>query len=342
MEYKANPKRYAGAMKYRFCGNSGIKLPIISLGLWHNFGSVDNFDTATRMVRHAFDCGITHFDLANNYGPKPGSAEENFGKILKNDFQIHRDEMIITTKAGHTMWDGPYGDGSSRKYLMSSLNQSLKRLQLDYVDIFYSHRFDSTTPIEETLQTLVDIVRQGKALYIGISKYPPKETKFAYEFLKSQNVPCLIHQDRYSMFTREIEDKILPLSGENGVGFVAFSPLAQGLLTNRYLHGIPDGSRAARPEGFLQVDQVSEWKIEKATKLNDLAEARGQSLAQMALAWTLRDARVTSLIVGASSVTQLADNIKSIENLEFSLEELTEIERILNARDFSYAKNPQK
>ncbi len=326
-------------MQYRTCGRSGIKLPILSLGLWHNFGSVDNFDTATAMIHHAFDNGITHFDLANNYGPVPGSAETNFGKIFKKDLSSHRDEVIITTKAGHQMWPGPYGDGSSRKNLISSLNQSLKRMQLEYVDIFYSHRYDGFTPIEETLQTLVDIVKQGKALYIGISKYPARETAFAYEYLKSQNVPCLVHQDRYSMFTRDIEEKILPIAGENGVGFVAFSPLAQGLLTNRYLNGIPEGSRAARPEGFLQSDQVTPYKIEKARKLNDIAAQRGQTLAEMALAWALRDARMTSLIIGASSVAQLADNLKAIDNLAFSSEELVAIDTILKTKEVIYTGN---
>lgn len=339
MEYIANQKRYVSGMKYRTCGNSGIKLPILSLGLWHNFGSVDNFDIATDMIRYAFDSGITHFDLANNYGPIPGSAETNFGKIFKKDFTSHRDEMIITTKAGHQMWAGPYGDGSSRKSLMSSLHQSLNRLQLEYVDIFYSHRYDGFTPIEETLQALVDIVKQGKALYIGISKYPPKETAFAYEYLKSQHVPCLVHQDRYSMFARDIEDKLLPIAAENGVGFVAFSPLAQGLLTNRYQNGIPEGSRAARPEGFLQSDQVTPYKIEKARKLNELAENRGQTLAEMALAWALRDHRMTSLIIGASSVAQLADNLKAIDNLEFSAEELTAIDQILRTKEVTYTGN---
>jgi L-glyceraldehyde 3-phosphate reductase len=329
MEYTPNRNRYKSGMIYRTCGHSGIKLPILSLGLWHNFGSVDNFDTATAMIRHAFDNGITHFDLANNYGPEPGSAETNFGRIFKKDFLNHREEMIITTKAGHAMWPGLYGDGSSRKNLMSSLHQSLKRMQLDYVDIFYSHRYDGSTPIEETLQTLVDIAKQGKALYIGISKYPPKLTKFAYEYLKSQQVPCLVHQDRYSMFDRDIEDKLLPLAAENGVGFVAFSPLAQGLLTNKYLHGIPEGSRAARPEGFLQADQVTGFRVEKARKLNDIAAQRGQSLAEMALAWALRDERMTSLIIGTSSVAQLDDNLNALKNLAFSQEELVLIDQIL-------------
>lgn len=323
-------------MIYRRCGNSGVKLPVISLGLWHNFGSVDSFENATAMIRHAFDQGITHFDLANNYGPVPGSAETNFGRILKNDFASHRDEMIITTKAGHAMWNGPYGDGGSRKYLMASLNQSLKRLQVDYVDIFYSHRYDAFTPIEETLQALADMVKQGKALYIGLSKYPSKMAEYGYEFLSKQNVPCLVYQDRYSMFERDVEKKQLPVSAKHGVGVVAFSPLAQGLLTNRYLNGIPEGSRAARPEGFLQAEQVTPFKIEKARKLNLLAAERGQTLAEMALAWALRDDRVTSVIVGSSSVAQLSDNLKAIENLQFSAEELHEIEKILNHKELLY------
>lgn len=329
MEYTPNPDRYSGTMQYRTCGRSGIQLPILSLGLWHNFGSVDNFETAISMVKHAFDHGITHFDLANNYGPIPGSAEENFGRILKKSFVNHRDEMIITTKAGHFMWQGPYGDGSSRKNLLSSLNQSLKRMQLDYVDIFYSHRYDGITPIEETLQTLVDIVKQGKALYVGISKYPPRETKIAYEYLKSQNVPCLAHQDRYSMFSRNIENEILSIAGDNGVGFVGFSPLAQGMLTNKYLHGIPEGSRAARAEGFLKIDQVTPEVVDKVKKLNELATQRGQTLAEMALAWALRDQRVTSLIIGASSVAQLDNNLKALNNLQFTIEELEIIDSIL-------------
>lgn len=336
MEYTANPARYQSEMTYRKCGESGIKLPLISLGLWHNFGSVDNFDNATSMIRHAFDHGITHFDLANNYGPVAGSAESNFGKILKNDFTSHRDELIITTKAGHTMWEGPYGDGGSRKYLMSSIDQSLKRLQLEYVDIFYSHRYDAFTPIEETLQTLVDIVKQGKALYVGISKYPAKMAEFAYEYLRTQQVPCLVYQDRYSMFERDLEKKQLPVSAKHGVGVVAFSPLAQGLLTNRYLNGIPEGSRAARPDGFLQAEQVTPYKIEKVKQLNLLAQERGQTLAEMALAWALRDERVTSVIVGASSVSQLSDNLNAIRNLQFSADELEAIEKILNHKELIY------
>lgn len=329
MTHIPQSNRYNNGMQYRKCGNTGIQLPVLSLGLWHNFGSVDNFETATEMIKVAFDNGINHFDLANNYGPEPGSAEINFGKILKNELASYRDEMIITTKAGHTMWPGPYGDGSSRKYLISSLDQSLKRMQLDYVDIFYTHRYDGYTPIEETMQTLVDIVKQGKAIYVGISKYPPAEAKIAYDYLRERDVPCLIHQDRYSMFTREVEKGSLDTAAQNGVGYIAFSPLAQGMLTNKYLHGIPAGSRAARAEGFLQVDQVTTEKIEAARKLNDIAQERGQTLAEMALAWTLRDPRMTSVIIGTSSVKQLYDNLKALNNLTLSTEELTLIDTIL-------------
>ena len=329
MNNTVNPNRYSTDMQYRTCGNSGIKLPVLSLGLWHNFGSVDNFDTATAMIRRAFDRGITHFDLANNYGPVPGSAEENFGKILKADFKNYRDEMIISTKAGHEMWAGPYGDGSSRKNLISSLDQSLKRMQLDYVDIFYSHRYDGVTPIEETLQTLVDVVKQGKALYVGISKYPAKETQLTYDYLKAEKVPCLIHQDKYNMFTRNmVEDEILPVVYKNKVGFIAFSPLAQGLLTNRYLHGIPENSRASRG-GFLKSDMITPEVLEKVQQLNLLAEQRGQTLAQMALAWLLSDKRVTSVIIGSSSVAQLDDNLSMLNNVSFSVEESEEINQIL-------------
>ncbi len=330
MFYQADANRYQKEMIYRKCGHSGIQLPVLSMGLWHNFGSVDVFDNGVAMIRHAFDNGITHFDLANNYGPLPGSAEENFGKILKKDFQHHRDEMIITTKAGHLMWPGPYGDGSSRKNLISSLNQSLKRMQLDYVDVFYSHRYDATTPIEETLQTLVDIVRQGKALYVGISKYPLNEATFAYNYLKEQNIQCLMHQDRYSMFTRAVEESVIPNAAENGVGFIAFSPLAQGLLTNKYLHGIPEGSRAARADGFLKAEQVTAEVIDKVAQLNNLATERGQTLAEMALAWTMRDPAVSSVIIGASSVKQLNDNLKCLENLNFDSHELNRIDEILS------------
>jgi L-glyceraldehyde 3-phosphate reductase len=327
--YQPSVDRY-DKMQYKYCGKSGLLLPRISLGLWHNFGSVDDFGVATDMVKYAFDNGVTHFDLANNYGPVPGSAETNFGKILKENFQGYRDEMVISSKAGHRMWPGPYGDGCSRKNLMASIDQSLRRTGLEYFDIFYSHRYDGVTPIEETIQTLIDIVKQGKALYIGLSKYPPQQAKQAYEMMKAAGVPCLISQYRYSMFERTIETETLPLAAEYGSGMIVFSPLAQGLLTDRYLNGIPENSRAARSTGFLQVDQVTEEKIEKAKLLNEWAKNRNQSLAEMALAWVLKDERITSAIVGASSVGQLAANLKALDNLSFEKEELTLIESILN------------
>ena len=331
MGYEPAEDRYFGKMQYKYCGNSGLLLPRISLGLWHNFGDVDDFGIATDMVKYAFDNGVTHFDLANNYGPSPGSAETNFGKILKENFQGYRDEMIITSKAGHEMWAGPYGDRSSRKNIMASIDQSLRRTGLNYFDIFYSHRYDGVTPVEETIQALIDIVKQGKALYAGISKYPPEKARIAYQMLKDNGVPCLINQSRYSMFDREVENGTLSLAAEYGVGFIAFSPLAQGLLTNKYLHGIPDDSRAAKATGFLKKDQVTEEKITIARKLNEIATNRKQTLAQMALAWVLKDERVTSVIVGASSVKQLADNLKTVENLEFTDEEIGNINTLISS-----------
>lgn len=331
MGYEPAEDRYFGKMQYKYCGNSGLLLPRISLGLWHNFGDVDDFGIATDMVKYAFDNGVTHFDLANNYGPSPGSAETNFGKILKENFQGYRDEMIITSKAGHEMWAGPYGDRSSRKNIMASIDQSLRRTGLNYFDIFYSHRYDGITPVEETIQALIDIVKQGKALYAGISKYPPEKARIAYQMLKDNGVPCLINQSRYSMFDREVENGTLSLANEYGVGFIAFSPLAQGLLTNKYLHGIPDDSRAAKSTGFLKKDQVTEEKITIARKLNEIATNRKQTLAQMALAWVLKDERVTSVIVGASSVKQLADNLKTVENLEFTDEEIRNINTLISS-----------
>lgn len=317
-------------MKYSYCGKSGLQLPLISLGLWHNFGFADNYETAREMIIYAFEQGITHFDLANNYGPPPGSAESNFGRILKENLSSHRDEMIISSKAGHLMWEGPYGDGSSRKQLMASINQSLKRTGLDYFDIFYSHRFDPFTPIEETMQALVDIVRAGKALYVGISKYPPEEARLAMRYLMDSDVPCLIFQDKYSMFNRQAEQEILGLTREFGSGFIAFSPLAQGLLTDKYLHGIPEYSRAADPAGFLQREQVSSMLVEKVTKLNEVAANRGQSMAEMALSWALRDEGVTSLIVGARNVDQLEENLDALDNISFTQEELLQIDQILD------------
>ena len=328
--YSADKARYSGGMKYRRCGKSGILLPEVSLGLWHNFGDVDTLANSLRMAHFAFDKGITHFDLANNYGPSYGSAEETFGLIMKKSFMPYRDELFISTKAGHDMWEGPYGNWGSRKYLMSSLNQSLKRMNLEYVDIFYTHRYDPETPLEETLQALVDIVRQGKALYIGISKYPKEKAEFAYRYLEERDVHCLLYQGRYNLFNREPEEQgILQQAKENGTGFIAFSPLAQGLLTDKYLNGIPEGSRAARPSTFLQRSQVTPEKVEAARQLNEIARHRGQTLAEMALAWVLRDERMTSVIVGASSVNQLADNLQALNQLEFTAEELNGIERIL-------------
>lgn len=316
-------------MKFRFCGRSGVQMPVVSLGLWHNFGDVDDFKVATDIVVSAFDQGICHFDLANNYGPAPGSAETNFGRILRNELASHRDEMLITSKAGHEMWQGVYGDGSSRKNLMASINQSLKRTGLEYFDIFYSHRYDGVTPVEETMQALIDIVRQGKALYVGISKYPLDLQQKCYDILREAKVPCLVSQYRYSMYDRKVEDGTLKCAADNGSGVVAFSPLAQGLLTDRYLNGIPEHSRAARETGFLQRGQVSEERVAASIKLNEIAKKRGQSLAQMALAWILKDERMTSVIIGASSVEQLNNNIKCIDNLVFSAEELSQIEDIL-------------
>ena len=316
-------------MDYSFCGNSGLQLPKISLGLWHNFGEVDDFSNAKKMLFHAFDKGITHFDLANNYGPPPGSAESNFGKILSEDLKGYRDHLIISSKAGHEMWPGPYGDGASRKSIMASIDQSLKRTGLEYFDIFYSHRYDNQTPIEETMQALVDIVKQGKALYIGISKYPVEETKIAYEFLKKQHVPCLVYQDKYNMFHRHPEEEHLDLNEEYGVGFVAFSPLAQGLLTDKYLNGIPANSRAANEHGFLKKEDVTFEIINKVKELNQIAKRRGQTLAEMALAWVLNHQGVTSVIVGTSSVGQLDTNLGVLKNMSFTEEELHEIRKII-------------
>ena len=304
-------------MKYNRCGKSGLLLPQISLGLWHNFGSVDEFKNGESIVKSAFENGITHFDLANNYGPIPGSAETNFGKILKNNFKGNlRDEIVISTKAGYTMWDGPYGDWGSRKYLLSSLDQSLKRMDLDYVDIFYSHRFDPETPLEETMMALDYAVRSGKALYAGISNYNPKQTKKATKILKKLGTPCLIHQAKYSMFVREPEKGLLDVLEKKGVGCIAFSPLAQGLLTDKYLNGIPENSRASNPNGHLKEDEVSNEKVEKIKALNEIAKLRNQSLAQMALAWLLKDNRITSVLIGASSVNQLKNNLDSLQHLD--------------------------
>lgn len=324
-QYVPNPERYKQSVGYNYCGKSGLQLPKISLGLWHNFGDVDDKEEALKMLKHAFDNGITHFDLANNYGTPFGSAEKNFGKILKEYFSSYRDEMIISTKAGHEMWAGPYGDGGSRKYLIASLEQSLKRMKLDYVDIFYSHRYDPKTPIEETMGALSDMVKQGKALYVGISKYPENKAREAYRILKENGTPCLIYQGRYSIFAREIEHEVLPLAKENGVGFIGFSPLSQGLLSDKYLQGIPENSRAAHSYGFLQANQITPEVVNRITKLNEIAAQRGQTLAQMALAWCFHKSEVNSVIVGTSSVKQLQDNINALKNLSFTAEELWRI-----------------
>ena len=318
-------------MKYSYCGMSGLQLSILSLGLWHNFGLSDNFDEAKKMICFAFDKGITHFDLANNYGPPPGSAETNFGKILKENLQSHRDEMIISSKAGHLMWLGPYGDGSSRKNLMASINQSLKRTGLEYFDIFYSHRYDRVTPVEETMQALIDIVRQGKALYVGVSKYPPEKAEQAMKILKEQHVPCLIFQDKYSMLHRDPEKTIFEVVQNNGSGFIGFSSLAQGILSDKYLNGIPAESRAANPDGFLRKEQITQELVAIVKQLNEIAKERNQTLAQMVLAWALRKEIVTSLIVGTRSIKQLDDNLKAIDNLKFSEDELRRIDSILSS-----------
>lgn len=328
MSYEANPDRYE-QMTYRRCGKSGIKLPAISLGLWHNFGGVDVFENYRAILHTAFDNGITHFDLANNYGPPPGSAEENFGVILKKDFAQYRDELIISSKAGYLMWPGPYGEWGSKKYLVASLDQSLKRMGLDYVDIFYHHRPDPDTPLEETMAALDLIVRQGKALYVGISNYQAEDAAKAIAILKQLGTPCLIHQPKYSMFERWVEGGLMDVLGENGVGCIPFSPLAQGLLTDKYLKGIPVDSRAAKTHGHLQENQVSESVIAKILQLNDIALNRNQTLAQMALAWLLKDYRVTSVLIGASRVSQLEDSLKCLDNLDFTHDELQKIESIL-------------
>ncbi|MFS0864938.1 L-glyceraldehyde 3-phosphate reductase [Fredinandcohnia sp. 179-A 10B2 NHS] len=328
MRYLASESRYSD-MKYNRVGKSGLQLPAISLGLWHNFGGVDSFENGRAMLRRAFDLGITHFDLANNYGPPPGSAEEMFGRMLKSDFAPYRDEMIISSKAGYHMWEGPYGDWGSKKYLISSLDQSLKRMGLEYVDIFYHHRPDPNTPLEETMGALDQIVRQGKALYVGVSNYDATQTAEAVKILKELGTPLLIHQPSYSMFNRWIEDGLQDVLAENGVGSIAFTPLAQGLLTNKYLNGIPSDSRAAREGTFLQKERVTEEVLQQVTQLNELAAERGQNLAQMALAWVLREGRVTSALIGASKVSQIEENVAALKNLTFTSEELTRIEDIL-------------
>lgn len=327
MNHQASEHRYE-SMQYNRCGRSGLKLPAISLGLWHNFGSVDNYENGKSILLKAFDSGITHFDLANNYGPEPGTAEENFGKVLHHHLRAYRDEMVISTKAGYYMWKGPYGEWGSKKYLVASLDQSLKRMGLEYVDIFYHHRPDPNTPLEETMAALDLMVRQGKALYVGLSNYNAEQTKKAAQILKQLGTPCLIHQPRYNMFDRWCENGLLDVLEDEGVGCIAFSPLAQGLLTDRYLKNIPEDSRMARGE-FLKKENLSEERVSIIRKLNDFALNRNQSLAQMALSWLLKDARVTSVLVGASSVMQLQNNLESLDKLVFTPDELQQIENIL-------------
>ena len=326
--YRPSETRY-DAMPYERCGRSGLKLPPISLGLWHNFGGVDALENSREMVLRAFDLGITHFDLANNYGPPPGSAEETFGQILRQDLAPFRDELIISTKAGYLMWPGPYGEWGSRKYLLASLDQSLRRMGLDYVDIFYSHRPDPETPLEETMGALDHIVRSGKALYVGISSYTADRTREAAQILKALGTPCLIHQPRYSMFDRWIEGGLLNTLREEGIGCIVFSPLAQGLLTDKYLNGIPADSRAGKPHGFLKREQVTDDKLARVRRLQELAQARGQTLAQMALAWVLRHSEVTSALIGASRREQIDDAVGALKTLNFASEELHSIENIL-------------
>jgi L-glyceraldehyde 3-phosphate reductase len=316
-------------MPYNRCGRSGLKLPAISLGLWHNFGGVDTIENQRAMLRQAFDLGITHFDLANNYGPPPGSAEENLGRLLRSDFAGLRDELVISTKAGYLMWPGPYGEWGSRKYLLASLDQSLRRMGLDYVDIFYSHRPDPNTPLEETMAALSQAVRQGKALYAGVSSYSADQTRRASQLLREAGTPCLIHQPNYSMFNRWLEDGLIDVLGEEGIGCIAFCPLAQGLLTSRYLGGIPDDSRAAKPHGFLKANQITPKRLDQVRRLNDLAQSRGQTLAQMALLWVLRDARVTSALIGASRPAQIEENVKALSAPRLTDAEIAAIEAIL-------------
>jgi len=340
MQYIADENRYL-EMPYNKCGKWGLKLPAISLGLWHNFGGVDVFENGRAMCRRAFDLGITHFDLANNYGPPPGSADENFGKIMKQDLAPYRDELIISSKAGYLMWPGPYGEWGSRKNQLASLNQSLKRMDLEYVDIFYSHRPDPNTPLEETMMALDQAVRQGKALYVGISNYPAPMAAEASIILKQLGTPCLIHQPKYSMFERWVEGGLLNVLEKEGIGCIPFSPLAQGLLTDKYLNGIPEGSRAAKSWGFLKPEMVGP-AIEKVKKLNEIAKQRGQTLAQMALVWLLKDPRITSVLIGASSVAQLEDNVAALKNMKFSNAELNKIESILSGEKAEPAKPQRK
>ncbi len=328
MPYQAEDQRYARNI-YRRTGRSGLLLPAVSLGLWHNFGGIDTLENARTMLLRSFDLGVTHFDLANNYGPPAGSAEETFGQILRQDLRPYRDELIISSKAGYYMWPGPYGEWGSRKYLIASLDQSLKRMGLEYVDIFYSHRPDPNTPLEETMMALDYAVRSGRALYVGISSYSPQQTREAAAILRQLGTPCLIHQPSYNMFNRWVEDGLLETLDELGIGCIAFSPLAQGLLTNKYLDGIPDDSRAAKPSGFLKQDQISESRLARVRKLNVIAQQRSQTLAQMAIAWVLRHPGMTSALVGASRISQVEDNLAALDNLNFAADELTAIETVL-------------
>ena len=330
MVVQANSDRYEN-MTYNSCGQSGIRLPAVSLGLWHNFGGVDRFENGRDMIVYAFNAGITHFDLANNYGPPYGTAEETFGKIFKKDLAPYRDEMIISTKAGYWMWPGPYGDGGSKKYLKASLDQSLRRMGLDYVDIFYHHRWDAYTPLEETMETLALLVQQGKTLYVGVSNYSPEQTVQAVKILETLGLKCLIHQVKYSMLERSPENGLLDVLEKYGIGCIAFSPLAQGLLTNKYIRGIPPDSRAASPHGFLKSDEVTLEKIEMMSSLDEIAKARGQDLAQMAIAWLLKDKRVTSVLIGASRVSQIENCLGTSKNLAFSKDELSSIDKIIRS-----------
>lgn len=334
MTYQPNAGRY-DSMNYRRCGRSGLKLPELSLGLWHNFGGIDTLENGRAILRAAFDAGITHFDLANNYGPPAGSAEETFGKVFKEDFKNYRDELVISTKAGWKMWDGPYGDWGSKKYLVASLDQSLQRMGLDYVDIYYHHRPDPETPIEETMATLDLLVRQGKALYVGISSYNAEESSRAIAILKQLGTPCLIHQPKYSMFDRWVEDGLIDVLGAEKIGCIPFSPLAQGLLTDKYLKGIPANSRAAshRGNGAINEDQITPEKISKIKQLHEIAVKRGQNLAQMALAWILKDTRITSVLIGVSKPQQVTDSLEALKNKHFSQEELNEIEQVLSQNE---------
>lgn len=329
--YTADPARYTSGMNYRRCGSSGVLLPALSLGFWHNFGKVTPEEQSRAIVRAAFDAGITHFDLANNYGPDPGAAEERMGKFLQDDFRSHRDELFIATKAAYDMWEGPYGSWASRKHMMASLDQSLRRLRIDYVDLFYCHRYDPETPLDETLQTLVDIVRTGKALYIGLSRWPKEAAQYGYQYLREQHVPCLIYQGRLNLFDQQpLNEGILSTAYEAGTGFISFSPLAQGLLTDRYLHGIPADSRIAHDPRFLKADALTPAMLTRIGRLNDLAAQRGEALATMALAWILHHKEVTSVIIGASSPEQLRRNLACLNSPAFTAEELLTIEKILS------------